>query len=407
MIGRRLARSGPHLTPFPVATSLIACLVLIACACPAAAQNLGDNIRTASNVGPFTNQIQSFVQERVARLVGTDPAAQSKAREELVAQVVGAPPAAGAGGAGTGGAGGGAGAQPPGVQPSPQFLASYAGILNNELAKVVQHKDARVRLNIAIVAAKVAQGAKNAALLPVTQTLLKDTNDGVVLWALRAAGSVLPASIIGGGGDAVLPVVVQIGQNRPSVIAEVYRALARPNPDAKVLAAVVPAMHTVMQARINQWVNGVPSDIAPEALAAVYLTTRDEWRAQPAALKVATVQSLSDMLGVVAQRAGDVDNERRRELVELVKALSGAIAVVGQWENSAPVQAAGTDGARLPINATPADIRGKIQPILPALRGVRMFAKLNDPPKVKPMPAGDAGGSPPPATASTGPAGGR
>jgi hypothetical protein len=393
MIGRRLARSrSPWVIVVAVAVLAQAGVLALLPARAAWAQpatgtasankDLGENIKTANNVGPFGNQIRDFVNDRVKALGGSDPAEQSRAREDLVRQV-------------SPGAGGGA--------PTRAFLTDYATRLNAALLPLAQSKDTRVRLNTAIVAAKVAQGAKAPQLLPVTQALLKDASDGVMLWALRGAAALLPA----GGAEPLLPVVVQIGQTRPRVIGQVYDTLAVPNPDPKTLAAIVPAIHTVMEARIGQYKNGLPQEPTAETRAAVYLTARSEYQAQSLPQKVQTVRLLSDLLGVVARRAADVTPEQRRELVILARGAGAAASVVGQWEGNPTLQAQGREIAGLPLAAGAQDIQGKIAPLHGIIKAIPKFKDIPAPPVLGEM-APDAGSAPPPpATASTAPSAGR
>jgi hypothetical protein len=392
MIGRRLARSRTSRVIFVVAAAVMGMVFLVlppgaARAQPApgnagANKDLGENIKTATNVGPFGNQIQDFVNDRVKALGGSDPAAQSRAREDLVRQV----------GPGAGGA-----------APSRAFLTDYATRLNTALLPLAQSKDTRVRLNTAIVSAKVAQGAKAPQLLPVTLALLKDASDGVMLWALRGAAALLPA----GGAEELLPVIVQTGQTRPRVIGEVYAALAVPGADGKTLGVVVPAIHTVMESRIGQYKNGLPQDPTAETRAAVYLTARSEYQAQSLPQKVQTVKLLSDLLEVVARRAADVTPEQRRELVVLARGAGAAASVVGQWETNPTLQAQGKVVASLPIGATENDIQAAIAPLRGMIKGIDKFKNIPAPPVLGQMAADAGSAPPPPATASTSPSAGR
>jgi hypothetical protein len=102
-----------------------------------------------------------------------------------------------------------------------------------------------------------------AMLLPTSQALLKDASDAVELWALRGAQAILPTSIQG-GADQLVPAIIPIGQTRPHVINGVYDALALPTKVAQVLGVVIPAIHSVLDARIKQDVNGMPYDAFAE-----------------------------------------------------------------------------------------------------------------------------------------------
>ena len=349
-------------------------------------KDLGDNIKSAANVGPFGNQIQAFIDERVKALSGNNAVEQSKAREDLIRQV--GPSTAG--------------------PPTPSFLSDYGRRLNAALLPLAQSNDIRVRLNAAIVAARVSQGAGNAMLLPTTQALLKDASDAVALWATRAAQAILPSSIQG-GADQLVPALIAIGQTRPRVINGVYDALTIPTKDAKVLGAVVPAIHAVLDARIKQYVNGVPPDAFAEVRPFAYLVGQDEYQGQSVAQKLTTAQRLSDLLYVSAQRAGDLSNEQRRELAVMLQKVGSALSVIGQREGNAPLEQLGLQLRSLPINASAKEMQDRVAPVYEALRAMPRFKALTKPPTVGQMTeAPDPGTTPPPpATASTGPSAGR
>jgi hypothetical protein len=396
MIGRGLARFGKLLSIVAALGVGVVILPRAAHAQPAGPgagtpstgnKDLGDNIKSATNVGPFGNQIQAFVDERVKVLSGSDTLEQSKAREDLVRQV--SPGAAGA-------------------APTSAFMTDYARRLNTALLPLAQNKDIRVRLNAAIVAARVSQGAGNAMLLPATQALLKDASDAVALWATRAAQAILPSSIQG-GADQLVPAIIAIGQTRPRVINGVYDALTIPTKDAKVLGAVVPAIHSVLDARIKQYVNGVPPDAFAEVRPFAYLVGQDEYQGQSVAQKLTTAQRLSDLLYVSAQRAGDLSNEQRRELAVMLQKVGSALSVIGQREGNAQVEQLGLQLRGLPVNASAKEMQDRVAPVYEALRAIPRFKALSKPPAVGQMTEALDPGTipPPPATASTGPSAGR
>ena len=398
MIGRGLARFGKMLS---VVAALGVGIVLLPRVAPAqptgpgagpatpapGAKDLGENIKSATNVGPFGNQIQAFIDERVKVLAGKDPVEQSKAREDLVRQVN-----AGAGG----------------QAPTPAFMTDYARRLNAALLPLAQSQDIRVRLNAAIVAARVSQGAGNAMLLSTTQALLKDASDAVVLWALRGAQAILPSSIQG-GADQLVPAIIPIGQTRPHVINGVYDALTIPTKDAKVLGVVIPAIHSVLDARIKQYVNGMPYDAFAEVRPFAYLVGQDEYQGQTVAQKLMTAQRLSDLLYVSAQRAGDVNNEQRQEIVNMLQKVGSALSVIGQREGNAQVEQLGLALRNMPRNAAAKEMQERVAPVYEALRSLPRFKALAKPPTVGQMTEAPDPGTrpPPPATASTGPSAGR
>ena len=80
---------------------------------------------------------------------------------------------------------------------TPGFYDQYADSVNNKIVALAANKDARVRLNAAIVVAKIAAKAGNGRLAPATEIFLKDSSDGVALWGLQSAKFVIPALLLG------------------------------------------------------------------------------------------------------------------------------------------------------------------------------------------------------------------
>src|SRR6185437_15244537 len=82
------------------------------------------------------------------------------------------------------------------VGTTPAFFDQYADAVNKKIMSAATNKDQRVRLNVAIVVAKIAAKAENGRLASVTQVLLKDKSDAVALWGLQSAKYVVPALLI-------------------------------------------------------------------------------------------------------------------------------------------------------------------------------------------------------------------
>jgi hypothetical protein len=358
----------------------------------ARAATIGDNVRTASNVGPFLPQIQQNVAAQAQVLAGKDAIAQSKARNELISDATREP------------------------TPSPAFLNAFAQALNTELLKLAQSPDARTRLNAAIVAARLAEAAAKdpasraggASLVPLTQALLNDKSDGVVLWGLKAARFVLPAAIAAKtpGADQLAATIVKIGQARPSVVGDVYDALAislAPGTDPKpVLGITVPSLHAVLKSRANIYQRSIPQDATAEVRAATYLTSKDVYTRQPEA-QVTTMQLLSDLLGVAAQRAGDVTPEQRKDLAYMIRGVGGAVHVVGMagWETNRNLMEQTTAVRQLNLSATASEMAAAVEPVHPAIKAIQKFAGITPPPKIGEMQASSTTGP------STTPADGR
>ena len=120
---------------------------------------------------PNRPDIDKAVDKEVAKLSSSKPSDIASGRNLLIAE------------AGRGGV-------------SPGFLDQYADSINAKMLSLAKNKDARVRLNAAIIVARVAAKAANGRLGPVTQVLVNDSSDAVVLWGLQSAKYVVPALLL-------------------------------------------------------------------------------------------------------------------------------------------------------------------------------------------------------------------
>jgi len=349
---------------------------------PARGANLPDNVRQAISVQPVIPTIQQYIAKTVTSLAGSDPVAQSKAREDLAGEVMTAP------------------GQSP---PTAQFLKAYATELNRALLPLVKHEDPRVRLNVAIVAERVARYADNDALLPTVAALLNDANAGTRMWALKAAKFLLPAALSApaGAGDSFIASIVKVGQESESgaVVQSVYEALAIDKgklTDAawsNVLAAAFPAIHKVLRARIAQYSEGIPNEPLADTKGTTFLTELNVWPAQTPAQRLETIQLISDLAAVAAQRSEGATNDQRQDIIWLLRRGGKAMQVVGDQSKNAQLSAAGAGLAKILTTATPDDILRAAKEVYPALKSMPGFSELKPPPSV-----GSAADKPPATT---------
>jgi len=349
---------------------------------PARGANLPDNVRQAISVQPVIPAIQQYIEKNITSLAGSDPVAQSKAREDLAGEVMTAP------------------GQP---APTSQFLKAYATELNRALLPLAKHEDPRVRLNAAIVAERVARFADNDALLPTVAALLNDANAGTRMWALKAAKFLLPAALSapGGAGDSFIASIVKVGQESESgaVVQSVYEALAIDKgklTDAawsNVLAAAFPAIHKVLRARIARYADGIPNEPLADTKGTTFLTELNVWPAQTPAQRLETIQLISDLAAVAAQRSEGATNDQRQDIIWLLRRGGKAMQVVGDQSKNAQLSAAGAGLAKILTTATPTDIMSAAKEVYPALKSMPGFSELKPPPSV-----GSAADKPPATT---------
>jgi hypothetical protein len=367
---------------FAAASLLVAFGMTLGVCGSARGANLPPNVRQAISIQPVIPTIQQYIEKNIASLTGDDSVAQSKAREDLASEVM----------------------TPPGQNPpTAQFLKAYATELNRLLLPLAKHDDPRVRLNAAIVAERVAKQADNDALLPTVAALLNDSNDGTRMWALKAAKFLLPAAVSAPGnpGQGLVASIVKVGSESESgaVVQTVYEALATDKGKladaawAKVLASVFPALHEILRVRIGRYAEGVPDEPLADSKATTFLTERSVWPTQTPAQQVQTIQLISDLVAVAAQRSDGATSDQRQDIIWLLRRGGKAMQVAGEVVKNAQLASAGAGLAKILTTATPDDIVNAAKAVYPALKSVEGFKDLKPPPSV-----GSAADKPPATT---------
>jgi hypothetical protein len=302
------------------------CLTAIVFVAPlreSAAAPLPSALRQTTNGESIRPTVAQAVESGVEKLKGTDPAAQAEARSDLIANVTTSPEAP--------------------TQPSAAFLNVYADAVNTELLKLANHENARVRMNAALVAAKVAEKANNARLIPTVVDLLDDENEGVINWALKASKFLIgPAHAPGAGPQApkLMPAFIAAAEKHVSsgpmihIAYDSLRGVETGNAPAPAIKAAVDAAHVLLQDRRVLYIKGVPEFAASESSIVAFLSGSKIWRAQTPAQQLTTIQLFSDMISLVAQRFAVVGAIERAEMGTMLKNLGGALTVIGQWTDT-------------------------------------------------------------------------
>ena len=116
-------------------------------------------------------QITNAVKAKLPKLLSEDAETQKYARQWYIEQVTATEP------------------------PSASFMDVYADVINNALLNLIDPKNQsggkapaiRLRLNVAIINAAIAQRAGNARQSTLTFTLLHDPCDAIVLWGIKGS----------------------------------------------------------------------------------------------------------------------------------------------------------------------------------------------------------------------------
>ncbi len=366
-----LAQAPPAPAPTPPATTP-----------PAAAGT--DNIPEPIKTAPNPTIITAFINTQVAKLGGEDPEARRAGREKLVTEAssAGSPPA------------------------SPDYQRIYATTLNGALTPVLSSPNVAARLNAAIAVARIAEKTSSAALAPAVTTLLADKSEAVRLWALRAAKFVLPAVLQtnAASGNTLINAIVTAGKSDPGgmLMSDAYEALSLNFTDSAkytpaqwttMVGATVPVLLKTASERAEMYKTGIPPTPAAEKPALTILTTNSIWRVETVAQQVQTVQLLSDLLSLAANRATALQGPDREQVLLLVQHVGRVIWVAGANVNDNNVKAITPPITTIGANTTNDKILAAVAPVYPALIKVKGWEKLTPPPSL-----GEGTAAPAPAT---------
>lgn len=340
----------------------------------ASGSGIPQNIKEAPNVRPHRPVIEKFIKERVAALANDeDPAAQSAAREAIATEISLGPFSA----------------------SSPDYLDTYADLLNASLVELARNPSMRVRLNAAIVAARVAEKAENSRLRDAAALFIKDQSDPVILWGIKAARWLIPQVLrnpLIAKTDPLVQSVVDAAKANGSgpVIQEAYAALTLNFPQNRTmlnpgsLEAVIPRVQDLLESRVEDYTAGVPPEPQSDERPTLFLVDAQVWAGQKDPQKLKTVQLLSDLLCLAALQTVDANNDDSAALARLVSHLAKALNVIPVHADEAAakqaLQAALARAIIVNSRTSPQEIVASCKPVYQALRGVKAFAELKPPP---------------------------
>jgi hypothetical protein len=335
--------------------------------------DLPDNLKSAASLGPAEIQtVDAFVKAQMQRLVSGDAAAQSGARDTLINQ-----------------------ATLRGKPPEAAYLDAYAAALDQSIRQQVS-ADAplRVRLNAAIVTARVAEMASNTRLVDSTLHWLDDKETPVVLWGMKAAKFVLPP-ILGNEPLArqvnlpqAIVKAVERTQSGP-VLQEAYSALSlgvfnanAPTIKSTWLNQSMPALFELLADRVKQYAAGVPQDPQAENLATAMLVHPQVWPMLTAQQQVQAVQAMSDLISLGAARFAAAGNNapEAEAMAAMVQGTAKAIWVVGTRTKSAALVELATQLSKTDARSSSketVEMAGRVHPLLVA---IAEFKGLTPPP---------------------------
>lgn len=329
--------------------------------------------RTAADPSSFESQIQAFVQAQAERLSAVDDPEGQKAGREALVRAADDPTA------------------------TPAYFDLYSRILNDALVELSKSENMRVRLNAAIVAARVAERANNARLAGAASAFIHDKNTPVVLWGMSTAKWVLPAIMrdpLQRSNNTLAAELVPALKENPAgpIVRDAYDALTLGvRGDTRVmppgLEAVIPHFFDLVAYRIDLYREDVPSEPFADQTVGLFLQNRGVWlETLNPQQQVQAMQSLSDLISVAAQRAAKAPASDRSKLAALVKQLGGSIGFIAGYLNNPDLR----EAANIVVNADeklPAEIPQRVQLLYPKIIQMNQFSKVTIPPIIGAGPA--------------------
>ena len=281
---------------------------------PAEVPHITTGTRGSSAITPEQKaEIDANVGAQVTILTTGTPAARTAAKALIIAEAPGT-----AGGL------------------TPQYLDAYAASLDQHIIAALKAKPSlAVRINLGVIAAKVAANTQSFQLENSALALMQDDAEAVVLWGMRTAKHVLPYSIkVKVGKNAMLPLIITVGNKYPGpVLTEAYEALSLSpmniNQPANAKAAqveiktVIPFMQTMLNTRVQGYANGIVKEPGVDPIGTNFLSSPNVWSAQTPTQKKDTLKLFHDFLSKV----GPLYVVQNDELLNVIKRLGGAVAV--------------------------------------------------------------------------------
>ncbi len=296
--------------------SLVACLALAGFAGAQLTPPLSipQTLKAAGSIdNDGKEKIKSFVAAQFKRIlspdVTTDPQKSMREAREALAQESKA------------------GSQP----ASPDYQAVYAEAVAAEAKTAFAGtKDPRVKLNIAIVLARVAENAPQSRLEPVVATLLADPDSvAFQVWGIRAARYIIPELVKINSASGLITRIVTIVKANPSgpLAEEAYEAL-KPTTDPKILAALVDPLLALAEVRIAKLQAGYPEDPSCDYKPFYALAQNGVWDKISTVQRVHAMQLMANAMAWGAFRADEQKAPVRDHLGVLINKSAGSLFVM-------------------------------------------------------------------------------
>jgi hypothetical protein len=339
---------------------------------PGVARAIDPKIKAGADAGvpPNSTLIAAVVKSAVADLSGDDPVKRASAREQLAYEV----------------------RAPGGTVYSSQFFETYAKELNAQLSPLLANPDTKIRLNAAIVIARVAEQINDPDMLALTEKLLADKSPAVLMWGLTAAQNILPSLLEVGLPGQQLKLIVDITSHAsdPKLVAGVYDALSLNYSKVKIseippnwnkaVGLVVPQILSLLSARRDLYRTQVVKEPQADVDGMNCLVNAVIWDQMTTAQRLQTIQVISDIAGLAAQHADNSAGPERDQLIFAVTKSVSATAAAAIHVDHTEFR----DSVRAMLNLQPSaqNIAAIVAPLPGAIRQVPEWSKVTDFPTI-------------------------
>jgi hypothetical protein len=335
-------------------------------AAPAADPPIDDAIKQQTDVTASADQItQSITTETQKLSTDSDAVSQAMSRDWLIAQPLS-----------------------PGATDA--FKEFYYTAINKQLAAILAQPNVsvRTRVNVAIVAAKIAESSKTWDLLPVTLTLLNDPSDAIVLWGERAAGFQLvdmlndpnaPAADRKTLLDTMESAVVKHcgtptlgGFIVEQVYSDINPFLKGVNPQGAALDDLINTNLALQKGRLGLYTSGnMPESPYVDTYASQFLLDPGTWAAMNPQQQLAAVQQAGDLIckAALLEMSGNVNNgaPQQSDLMKAVSREGDYLGILATKLNNTNLAGAATAVKDLGVASQPTAIRQACQQAADAL----------------------------------------
>jgi hypothetical protein len=295
--------------------------------CRAQAQSIPSIWKTASDCEQYRTRITDAVKAKLAKLQSEDPETQKYARQWYIEQVTATQP------------------------PSASFMDVYADVINNALLNLLDPKNQpggkppsiRLRLNIAIINAAIAQRAGNARQSTLTYTLLRDPCEAVVLWGVKAAKFELMVQLaqpdVMRKPDLTRAIIEAVKTHPASgaIADEAFIALTldvtdrdlRNTPETAV-AGLIPQIIDLATFRVSQFGDSAPPNLFADGYAIVFLTRTKVWNLESPAQQQQVMDLLYNYLVATSKLFLDPAALNHDELLNLIRQVGRAFEAIAE-----------------------------------------------------------------------------